>query len=327
MPLRDLGITEPQEAAYRALLADCSRDVPEIAVLLRADERAIRASLAGLADLGVLRRCPDAPAGFRPRDPSAAIGELIERMEDETLRRHRAIAGVRAELAGLTRPQLERQADQAIGLEALAEPGDVRERLAELSFFTRNSVWAIQPAGLHSRASRTAATHLDQRSLRRGVDMRIIYDAAVLNSAHSRAMLRQRIAEGARVRVRPGPLQRLIIMDERVAVTQADPADSQRGAMIVRQRGLLNGFLELFRLSWDNAQDVQFDDAPDDESLTNDDRVVLDLLASGTTDELAARGIGISVRHFRRRVARLMGELQAGSRFQAGALAARRGWI
>jgi hypothetical protein len=274
----------------------------------------------------VLRRCPDAPAGFSPRDPSAAVGELIERMEDETLRRHRAIASVRAELAGLATVQPDRQVGHAIGLETLAEPGDVRERLAELSFFTRNSVWAIQPTGLHSKASRTAATHLDQRSLRRGVDMRIIYDAEVLSNAHSRAMLRQRVTAGARVRVRHGPLQRLIIMDERVAVTQADPEDSQRGAVIVRQRGLLNGLLELFRLSWDNAQEVRFDDAPD-ESLTNDDRVVLDLLAAGTTDELAARDIGISVRHFRRRVARLMGELQAGSRFQAGAIAARRGWI
>jgi DNA-binding CsgD family transcriptional regulator len=156
--------------------------------------------------------------------------------------------------------------------------------------------------------------------------MRIIYDAAVLDSDHNRTLLSRRISSGAQVRIRPGPLQRLIIMDEQVAVTQADPLDTQRGAVVVRQSGLLNGLREMFRLAWDSARDVQPDEvAPP--PLTQDERVVLDLLAAGRTDEQAARTAGISVRHFRRRVARLMGELHAGSRFQAGAVAAQRGWI
>jgi len=54
---------------------------------------------------------------------------------------------------------------------------------------------------------------------------------------------------------------------------------------------------------------------------------LLTLLASGRTDEAAARQIGVSVRHLRRRVARLMDLLGASSRFEAGAEAARRGWI
>lgn len=61
--------------------------------------------------------------------------------------------------------------------------------------------------------------------------------------------------------------------------------------------------------------------------LTDDDRRVLALLAGGCTDETAARQVGVSVRHLRRRVARLMNHLQVTSRFSAGVAAAHRGWI
>jgi DNA-binding NarL/FixJ family response regulator len=54
---------------------------------------------------------------------------------------------------------------------------------------------------------------------------------------------------------------------------------------------------------------------------------ILELLASGVTDEVAARRIGISSRTFRRHVATIMDELQADSRFQAGVAAARAGLV
>jgi sugar-specific transcriptional regulator TrmB len=326
MTLRDLGFSELQEAAYRALLADPSRDAPALTTLVRASEHAVLAALTSLAEMGAVRCDPGAPAGFSAGDPSVAIGELIERMEDETLRRQRGIGSTRAELTELAALQRGRQTSDAAGLETVARLEDVRERLAELSFFTRSSVYSIQPAGPHNTASRVAATQLDQRSLRRGVDMRIIYDAAVLRSERNRTFLRHRVTAGTRIRLRRGPLQRLIIMDERVAVVPADHADGQSGAVIVQQAGLLHGLLELFRQSWDSAQDLQLTDRGEPEPA-QDDQAVLDLLSSGMTDEMAAKQVGISVRHFRRRVARLMDRLQADSRFQAGAAAARRGWI
>jgi DNA-binding NarL/FixJ family response regulator len=50
-------------------------------------------------------------------------------------------------------------------------------------------------------------------------------------------------------------------------------------------------------------------------------------LAGGAKDEQIARALGMSVRTVRRRVADLMDELGADSRFQAGVEAVRRGWI
>jgi DNA-binding NarL/FixJ family response regulator len=115
-------------------------------------------------------------------------------------------------------------------------------------------------------------------------------------------------------------------MDERVAVVPVDPAGGDSGALIVRQPGLLDGFVRLFHLLWSGTTEL---DAPpaDPDDLTDDDRSLLALLAAGATDEAAAREFGISERQVRRRVAVLMRRLAARSRFEAGVLAVRKGWI
>lgn len=328
MTLHDLGFSELQETAYRALLADPYSDVRTVATLAGTDEHTVRTALAGLAELGAIRRDVNAPAGFSTGNPAAVIGDLIERMEDETLRRQRRIGTVRAEVPELL--ALQRGCPPVVselpaGVETVTGLAGVREKLAELSFFANSSVWSVQPTGPHSPAALTAAAPLDQRGLRRGMDMRIIYDETLLASERCHATLRQRVSAGTRIRVRHGPLQRLIIMDERVAVVPADRG-GRGDAVVVWQAGLLHGLCELFRQSWDGAQEVPPSEAgkPD---LSEDDRTLLGLLATGTTDEIAARKTGVSVRQFRRRVASLMGRLGADSRFQAGVVATRRGWV
>ena len=61
---------------------------------------------------------------------------------------------------------------------------------------------------------------------------------------------------------------------------------------------------------------------------TGDERgAVLELLMLGSKDESISRQLGISLRTVRRRVAELMDELGAGTRFQAGVESARRGLL
>lgn len=61
--------------------------------------------------------------------------------------------------------------------------------------------------------------------------------------------------------------------------------------------------------------------------LTDQERSILRLLAGGVTDDAAAARLGTSARSVRRVMAGIMGRLGARSRFQAGQLAARRGWL
>jgi DNA-binding CsgD family transcriptional regulator len=58
-----------------------------------------------------------------------------------------------------------------------------------------------------------------------------------------------------------------------------------------------------------------------------DVRPVLELLQLGLKDETIARQLGVSLRTVRRRIAMVMDEVGATTRFQAGIEAARRGLI
>ncbi|WP_230885623.1 helix-turn-helix domain-containing protein [Streptomyces spinoverrucosus] len=64
-----------------------------------------------------------------------------------------------------------------------------------------------------------------------------------------------------------------------------------------------------------------------DAELSDTQRELLALLAAGLKDEAIARRMGVHVHTVRRRIADLLETLDAETRFQAGALATRQGWL
>lgn len=188
------------------------------------------------------------------------------------------------------------------GVEWIEGEHEVGERLEELSFYTRTSLFCVHPA--------PPALYL-----RRGIDLRFVHESCTPQE------LERLHAAGARVRALDRRLDPLVVMDDRVAVVPIDPADHARGALLVRQPGLLTSFQNLFHRLWNEARELP---GP---ALTDEDRRLLALMASGSTDEATARHFGVSVRHLRRRIARLIAQLQASSRFEAGVEAVRRGWL
>ena len=63
------------------------------------------------------------------------------------------------------------------------------------------------------------------------------------------------------------------------------------------------------------------------QAMTRDERALLAILATGTTDEAAASRLGLSSRTVRRRLRTAMDKLGATSRFQAGYMAGLGGAI
>jgi len=287
-----------------------------------------------LVELGLARAKPGHSDQLVLPDPMVAVGALIEKVEDEVLRQVRTVADTRAELPRLVTlagGALDKDAgaslDRIVGLQA------VRERLEELAFFARTSVFSIQPGGPQSAEALRASESLDERALRRQLDMRVVYDVAVLDDADNVRRLERLLAGGGQIRTTQTSLSRMIVIDELIAVVPIEPLNSERGALIVREPGLVSGFLRLFRSTWNEAEVFQGSISPADKAeataaqISIEDQVLLRLLATGCTDETAARQIGMSVRHLRRRMARLMEELGAASRFEAGVEAAHRSWI
>lgn len=332
MGLLELGFGAHEESLYRSLLRNPAATVAELASE-HGLEQDVAAQVCGrLIELGVIK--PDrAGTGFIVPRPAAAIGQLIERREEELLRQYRRASESRFVIDELEllyqEPETLDPSDQ--GVERLTGLDEIRDRLEELSFFTRTSVFSIQPGGPQSRESLEASRPLDQRGIRRGVEMRVIHEASVLDDELNRAYLRELVMGGAKVRVTNQQLERMVIMDGQVAVVPVDPANSRRGALIVRNPGLVTGFLDLFHRVWQDAEELPWSTEDSEHeptpAISLQDKKILELLASGCTDETSAREVGVSVRHLRRTISRLMAELGANSRFEAGVEAARRGWL
>lgn len=332
MNLAELGFTAEQELLYRSLLGNPQSTSGQLAIEHGLDQATVRRICAELIGLGVLKFDRTNGSSFVVVQPTVAIGQLIERREDELLRLYRRASQCRYlidELDLLYRQPAAIAEDG--GVERLEDVHAIRDRLEELSFFTRTNVYSIQPGGPQSRESLEASRPLDQRGIRRGLEMRVIHEASVLDDDLNRAYLRELVMGGTKVKVTKEPLHRMVIMDCKVAVVPIDPDNSRRGALIVRHPGLLSGFVDLFNRSWQAASELPWQTEVDDQAqpleISAQNRRILELLASGCTDETSAREVGMSVRHLRRTISHLMQQLGAHSRFEAGVEAARRGWL
>ncbi|MGI5499971.1 helix-turn-helix domain-containing protein [Lentzea sp. CA-135723] len=85
----------------------------------------------------------------------------------------------------------------------------------------------------------------------------------------------------------------------------------------------------MFEGEWAQAAplDVAAPDVGDGAHPDEETRALLTMMKAGLTDTAIARANGWSTRTTYRRLQRLMNELGASSRFQAGSLAERRGWL
>ncbi len=154
------------------------------------------------------------------------------------------------------------------------------------------------------------------------LSVRKLLSPVALATESAREHLRTIAAHGARVRIVATPLPReTILIDRRIMIVAGAEAPGGREYTVTTAETLVGGMLSVFDAAWENATDVASFLAAEHTELPDLDRDILRALSEGSTDEVAARTLGISVRTYRRRVADLMRALDADSRFQAGARA------
>jgi DNA-binding CsgD family transcriptional regulator/lambda repressor-like predicted transcriptional regulator len=161
----------------------------------------------------------------------------------------------------------------------------------------------------------------------RGVSVRTLYAQQTLRQSSLREYIHRKVEAGMLIRAAPITPIRMLVYDRELAIVDA-PRDEEIGAIVIRDRLLAEPLVDFFEYCWITASEL--DDvlrSTDGSRLTEQQTAVLRLLASGTKDEAIARNLGVSVRTVTRIVAELTGELGATSRFQAGVLAARLGWL
>lgn len=324
-----LGLDRTAETVYREMLSDPTGGIAELCDRLAMDETEVRDALDRLADLDLLRPSREVPGTLRAVSPQLGLELIVRRQEDELLRRRQeleaskaAAARAIAEYADLRTDEPAPRAERLVGLDA------IQARLEVLAREVTEECLSVMPGGAQSQASLDASRPLDESAMRRGVHLLTLYQDSVRHDPATLAYARWMTQHTGVVRTCPVLPPRMLVFDRRAAVVPIDPANTRLGALHTTEPGIVASLVALFEQTWASAVPLGADRVKDDDTGLNDsERELLRLLATGLTDEVAGRRLGISARSVRRVMAALMERLEASSRFEAGLKAAHRGWI
>jgi DNA-binding CsgD family transcriptional regulator len=152
------------------------------------------------------------------------------------------------------------------------------------------------------------------------------YTSEVLDLENALEVLEARERGGERFRfVSSVPFSALVVDETAAVVDTTLFEENGSGSVLVRSRPMVRALGALADLFWDLGSPLPRTAGA--RTAEARDRTILALLAAGAPDATIARQTGVSQRTVERRVRALMDQLGAGTRFQAGVQAARRGLI
>lgn len=249
-------------------------------------------------------------------DPRSILARVITSGETRARQEQVDLAEARHALARLQGPARGTPAEVArVTLEVA--PSLVNNLLATTTGVLRNLVMKTD-AGAGTDPGMEAFT---REVIAGGRTQRALYDSALLESAESLARAHQYRVAGEDQRVMDHVPTEYCVFGNEAVVCVERWGDPDSDYVLIRDPMLI----AMFTMSFDQAWQHSFPFPTERGAPDTEDEQLLDLLVRGLKDEAIARYLGWSLRTVRRRVARLMEDLGARTRFQLGAEAVRAG--
>ncbi len=324
--LEALGLDKTAELVYLAMVADPGCTVKELAEALVLPETRVREALDTLVDLDLLRTSYDLPGRFRVVSPEVGLEAIITRQERELARRQHELALSRSVAAQAIAQFARSRSAQAGGIERLVGLDALQAKLEVLAKGLVKERLAVMP-GAPLVTVLEAARAMDREALERGVALQTLCQDSARKDPAAIGYMEWLAGSGGEVRTAPLLPPLMLIYDRKTAVIPIDPADTRSGALCVREPEVVATLVATFEASWIAAVPISTEPGAGQAGLTPSERSLLKLLATGITDQAAAKRLGVSLRTVRRHMSALMERLGAGSRFEAGLKAARSGWL
>ncbi|MBC3989222.1 hypothetical protein H8N00_10085 [Streptomyces sp. AC563] len=317
--LEPVGLGATESALYLHVLSTPRCTTTQLADAVGATPAQVRPALRRLVESGLIARIGGRPARYTAAPPGAAFDALAERRQQELdeLRGHLRELAVRYQGATASSP--------GDLIELVEGPLAMRDRVEQLQLGAEREMLVVDcPPYFSATANENP---IEDQLLRRGVECRVIYDAAALEMPGRMEFVWSCVAKGEQARSLPVARLKMLIADRASAVIPLVlEASESSAAIVVRPSPLLTAIVTCFDLMWERAAPIGVS-APADSPLDERDRELLSMLASGMKDASIMRTLGITQRTMTRRVAQLMALMGAQTRFQAGLQAARRGWL
>lgn len=317
-----VGLDETQQRVYAALAAADSATVRELQSATGLTSSAVTSALSFLRTSGLAERhvSPSTRWGLTP--PELALDALVYKQQQ-------ALSQVRAyaqQLAEQARQQAGRRSPAE--LVSLAEGNAVvNAHFEQLQRAAKREVLTFDRPPYPNTAG-TQPNQLEVERIREGVKYRVLYDLGVLDHPGMFARVQVDLAAGETARVIADLPMKLAIADRTLALLPLMEADEthELAALVIRPSVLLDSLALLFEVMWQRAAPLQLGTR----SVPEVDPEIIEvthLLAAGMSDQRIARHLGVSERTVRRKISTALDTLGAGSRFQAGVLAQRLGWL
>lgn len=318
--LRALGISAVSESIYRELLSRTQATAAELAEELETSSAEIAGLLGELEGLGLVHRMPGRPIRMRAARPDVALEVLVSRRQEELAR----VQLVSRELLTLI-PAAERHRPEDI-VEVVVGAPAIAARFEQLLDRTRSELLVLDRPPYVTDSGRAESTV--KSLLNDDVTVRGIYAPEAIEEPDALAALAEAVRSGEQSRVHPQIGMKLAISDRELAILPVGADQEVEAALCIRPSVLLDALVQQFELLWQVATPIVVAESGEgSDHEEGSDRELAALLGSGAKDDVIARHLGTSPRTLSRRISQLMDNLHVRTRFQAGARAARLGWL
>lgn len=325
-----LGLDTICVQVYLMMHSAPDADAEQIAEGLGIEAAEVADALDELSDLTLLRPGLSSAQRLRPVSIERAIHTLIRQQSEQLKIQSSSLSMLQSAMKELleSRPTREDGFGHA-DVEALTGAEPIQSWIERLIFRATESVWSTVPGRPMPPEVLEAARPFDQEVAQRGVPGRSLYQNSVLADRRNLDYARWLGSLGPEVRSAAVVPVRMTIVDRSVAAILHKMPQLPTEMFVVREPALVIPLVELFEASWAGAAPI---DGPNlkqagEKEPSQQELGLLRLLALGSTDEAAAKKLGVSVRTVRRIMAELMDQLEASSRFEAGHKATQRGWL
>ncbi|MEU8029345.1 LuxR family transcriptional regulator [Streptomyces sp. NPDC049099] len=315
------GWSDSHAAVYRAVL---HRERSDVALLARDTGLSREESDALVADLlamRLLRADEDGEGTVVAADPRLAAAHVLAPAELAVRQQQREVDSFRAGLAELTAAFTDNSRDDqdSCSVQWIRDLDIVLSHIAVAARDCEREVLAAQPGGAQSANVLDEALPRDLELLRRGVRMRMLYQHTTRFDPPTQLYVEQVTRVGAEVRTLSEFFERMIIFDRKLCFVAVP--DRPTEAVVVRQPALVEFLCGVFDRVWSGAESYSGTADGYLNARAHSEEIhsrIVDILADGVKDEVAARRLGMSVRTLRKHIAVIMQEMGAESRFQLG---------
>ena len=283
------------------------------------------AAATELLDTGVAFHAGQQDGQIRPVEPATALRLLLGHRQGELMDRHERIMIGWQRLAALLPPAFDgAPTERADGIRVMTNFDEVLTRAAELYPSPKQRLRGTETGTFPTQPTRNRLRTPPPGALRAGVRFQMIYHAGYLDTKVGSEIIRDSARSGEEVRLRGRMPIKMLHVDDSIALVGIGPM--ARSALLIRSDAILAMLAEWFDLLWTDPATVRL---PDDMSEQSPDDLQLRILRMMPTDDdtAIARRLQLSVSTVRRHIKALYTMLGVNSRFAAGMVAAKRGWI